>query len=128
MKSLTKILGTLIVPVTLMSCTEIYFSEPQPKGIDPLDNGFEEIIGEYVSLEEDGEKDDTVIITKDEIIFPDEDDMDGELSEDVIVKKYKGRYFLNFRAVTHCILQLGLNEKLNKATLGRRKLPTWVRS
>jgi hypothetical protein len=81
---------------TLASCTEIYFSEPQPKGIKSLDNGFEELIGEYISFDENEDENDTVIITKNRIQFSDEESMDEELSETFIVKKYKSHFFINF--------------------------------
>ena len=106
MKSSTKILGILVFSATLMSCTEIFFSEPQPKGIKPLEDGFAKIAGEYIGKDENTEEGDTVIITRDEIIFPEEDEMDGELSEKVVVKKYKGRYFLNFKNEERGLWQL----------------------
>jgi len=115
MKSTVNII--LLLSITLVSCTEIYFSEPQPKGIDPLDNRFEDIIGHYVSLDGDENKEDTVIITRNEIIFPDEDDTDGELSDKVMVKKYKGRYFLNFMDEEKELWQLVVVEVDNEGNL-----------
>ena len=94
MKSLINI--CLLLSITLVSCTDIYFSEPQPKGVKPLENGFEELIGEYVSFDENSEPDDTVIVTRNKIIFPDDEDMEGELGEMTVVKKFKGHYFMNF--------------------------------
>jgi len=94
MKSLINI--CLLLSITLVSCTDIYFSEPQPKGVKPLDNGFEELIGEYVSFDEDSEPDDTIIVTRNRIIFPDDEEMEGELGEVTVVKKFKGHYFMNF--------------------------------
>ena len=96
MKSLGKLIGIVFLIGIMMSCTDIYFSEPQPKGIKQMENGFEDLIGNYVNVEEDGNTNDTITITRDEIIFPDGDDMDEELSDNVVVKKYKEHYFLNF--------------------------------
>jgi hypothetical protein len=94
MKSLINI--CLLLSITLASCTDIYFNVPQPKGVKPLENGFEELIGEYVSYDENSEPDDTVIVTGNRIVFPDDEDMEGELGEVTVVKKYKGHYFMNF--------------------------------
>ena len=94
MKSLINI--CLLLSIALASCTDIYFSEPQPKGVKPLENGFEELIGEYVSFDEDSEPNDTIIVTRNSIVFPDDEEMEGELGEMTVVKKFKDHYFMNF--------------------------------
>ena len=39
---------------------------------------------------------DTIIVTRDNIIFTDDESSMDELGETIIVKKYKGYYFVNF--------------------------------
>ena len=80
----------LIIIGILSSCTEIYFTEPQPKGIKTVENGLEELAGEYISNEDT----DTLKISKEGIIWS-EDDKEEEALGDLIIKKYKGYYFVN---------------------------------
>ena len=80
----------LIIFFILSSCTEIYFTEPQPKGVKISENGLEELAGEYISSEDT----DTLRVSKEGIMWS-EDDQEEEALGDLIVKKYKGYYFVN---------------------------------
>ena len=87
---------SILLSITIASCTDIYFVEPQPKGVKPLDNGFEELIGEYVSFDSNSDPDDTIIVTKDRIVFPNDEEMEDEFGEIIVVKKFRSHYFINF--------------------------------
>jgi len=78
----------------LVSCTEISYKEPQPKGKKILSQIPGKLHGKYL-LYEDGEPVDTLIvfnsgykIGKDEV---------ASLSDSIVLKYYKGYYFLNMR-------------------------------
>ena len=91
----------LIIIGILSSCTEIYFTEPQPKGIKIAENGLEELAGEYISSEDT----DTLKISKEGIIWS-EDDKEEEALGDLIIKKYKGYYFVNLYSTEKGLWQL----------------------
>jgi hypothetical protein len=85
--------GTLLaLCYFLASCTEIYFPEPQPRGVKVTENGLEELIGEYINTEDN----DTLKVTKEGIVWSEDEDEEETLGKELKVKKYKNRYFVNF--------------------------------
>ena len=95
---------SLIACIAFVSCTEIYFERPQPKGVKPLKEGIRELVGEYISAEDDDDKD-TISVTLDKIVFND-DDLDESLGDIMVIKRYKGYYFLNFHSEEKDLWQL----------------------
>ena len=109
--------SALLLAVIFASCTEIYFPEPQPKGVQPLKNGFQDLIGEYLCYDEDGLQEDTVKVTKTHIQLSEDEFLEEELGEEVVVKKYKGHYFINFHNKEKDLWQLMVVESLNPDSL-----------
>lgn len=90
----------------LASCKEISFREPQPKGRKPLSSVPRKLQGKYLTYQENGElSKDTVVITQygyrfgyfDELPASNhrEDYEEGTLSDTLVLKVYRGYYFLN---------------------------------
>ena len=78
----------------LASCSEISYKEPQPKGIKGLSRVPAKLEGSYLIME-DGELTDTLVVMptgyrigKDEL---------ATLSDSLVMKYYKGYYFINMR-------------------------------
>ncbi len=78
----------------LASCSEISYKEPQPKGIKSLSQVPAKLQGSYLIME-DGELTDTLVVMptgyqlgKDEL---------ASLSDSLVMKFYKGYYFINMR-------------------------------
>lgn len=78
----------------LTSCSEISYKEPQPKGIKSLSQVPQKLQGRYLIAEE-GELTDTLVVMptgyrlgKDEL---------ATFSDSLVMKYYKGYYFINMR-------------------------------
>jgi hypothetical protein len=90
----------------LVSCKEIGFDQPQPKGKKTLSAFPKSLQGKYLTLNDEGEVDkDTVVISPSEYHFAyfepadtaHNDEYDhGALCDTLVLKSYKGYYFLNF--------------------------------
>ena len=91
----------------LISCTEIYFTEPQPKGVKVIPNGLEELAGEYINVEDT----DTLKVSKEGVLWTEDEDEAETLGKEILVKKYKGRYFVNFLNSEKNLWQLFVVEK-----------------
>ncbi|MCU0396518.1 MAG: hypothetical protein MUC73_00310 [Cyclobacteriaceae bacterium] len=84
----------LLLILLNLACTEISYKEPQPKGIKALKEVPSKLNGRYLILESDEPVDTLVIdktgyrLGKDEV---------ASLSDSLILKYYKGYYFLNLR-------------------------------
>ena len=83
-----------ILILTFSACNEISFKEPQPKGKKILSEIPRELVGSYLFAEENGSKQDTIIITKAGYYIP-SDSSKGELGDSLVLKKFKGYYFFN---------------------------------
>lgn len=90
----------------LDACKEISFREPQPRGRRPLSSVPKKLQGKYLTYQENGElSKDTVVITHNGYRFgyfdglpPSnhrEDYEEGILSDSLVLKVYRGYYFLN---------------------------------
>lgn len=106
----------------LASCKEISFREPQPEGRRAMNSVPRKLQGKYLTYEENGVlSKDTVIITPNGYRFgyfdqlpPSnhrEDYETGVLSDSLILKSYKGYYFLNLYERPEWLLRVIKQEK-----------------
>ena len=102
-----KIVSFFLFAVIFASCKEISFREPQPKGRRSLSSIPKRLHGKYLPYQEDGKLSlDTVIISQRGYRFGYFDDIpplhhqdrfdEGTLGDSLILKSYRGYYFLNF--------------------------------
>jgi hypothetical protein len=75
-------------------CKEISYKEPQPKGKRSLSEIPRELRGKYLVVEDNGNNQDTLIVTDNGYHFTG-DSTKGELSDSLVLKKYQGYYFFN---------------------------------
>src|SRR5690242_17570542 len=100
-------LYVVLLFAALSACKEISFREPQPKSKKTLDKFPKSIQGKYLGLEDDG------TLSKDTVVVSEKNyrlgyfKVDGttnsgdafdskELGDSLVLKSYKGYYFLNF--------------------------------
>jgi hypothetical protein len=86
----------VIIPlflVTVVSCKEISFREPQPKGKRALKEIPRELRGEYLLVDEENNKDTLIVTSKGYLIRA--DSTEGILGDSLVLKKFKGYYFFN---------------------------------
>lgn len=97
---------SLLIAVLVFSCKEITFREPQPKGRRNLTSVPERLRGKYLTFQDNGQvSKDTVIITGKGYRFGyfdqvsssayEPDFHSGVLSDSLVLKYYRGYYFLN---------------------------------
>lgn len=91
MKRLTVI---LLFGLLCAACTEISYKEPQPKGVKPLFQVPTKLHGQYL-IQEDGEATDTLVVFLSGYKLGGDDR--AILSDSLVLKYYKGYYFLNSR-------------------------------
>lgn len=107
----------LFLGVSIIACTEITFKEPQPSGIKSLTEFPRSLHGNYIVPQDSGaEKFDTVYIesSRYRINTPSKDGEwlnRGVLSDSLVLKHYKGFYFLNFNADDQWIIRVFRQEK-----------------
>jgi hypothetical protein len=116
----------VIVIITLSiltGCKEISFHEPQPKGKKSLPSIPKNLRGSYLPLKEDGSlAEDTIVIHEKGYRFgylnPEDrnkrskDEYEtGTLSDTLVLKSFKGYYFLNFRENPQWMLRILKIEK-----------------
>lgn len=83
----------LLVVMSLTSCVEVLFEHPQPIGVKEKKQFPKSLQGMYIQDEKD-----TLLITQFEIQeMSGKQDPDMILSSDLILKKYKGLYYLNVK-------------------------------
>jgi len=86
---------SLLLIITLLSCIEVKFEEPQPHGVKQLDVIPENIQGSYLIGNSD-----TLKVYADSFVILKESTKERtvhKLSEFFILKKWKGSYFINIR-------------------------------
>jgi hypothetical protein len=114
------IIGILAI---LVGCKEISFREPQPKGRKPLSQVPKNLHGKYLTVEDNGEiSKDTVVInasgyhfgyfyaTEKAGVKQDKYDI-GILNDSLVIKTFKGYYFLNFNENPEWLLRVIKKEK-----------------
>jgi hypothetical protein len=79
----------------LVSCKEITYTEPQPKGKKMLVEIPKSLRGKYLLIDDNGIDKDTLYIDKDGYHIRGESVDEGILGDSLVLKKYKGYYFLN---------------------------------
>jgi len=116
-------MNKVIILVSLLliaSCKEVSFRDPQPAGRKPLKSVPKSLQGRYLGLEESGEPSkDTVVITSRGYYFAYSNQVDqgkseydeGLLSDSLILKSYKGYYFLNINENPEWLLRVIKQEK-----------------
>ena len=96
----------LLIAVLIFSCKEITFREPQPNGRRTLLSVPEKLRGKYLTFQDNGQvSKDTVVITANGYRFGyfdqisssahEPDYHSGVLSDSLVLKYYRGYYFLN---------------------------------
>ena len=117
-----KCLPVFLAAVLLMySCKEVTFREPQPRGRRALTSIPEKLQGKYLTFQENGElSSDTVIVTRrgyrfgyfNKVVDSGREDYDaGVLSDSLVLKSYRGYYFLNFYEDPEWLLRVVKQEK-----------------
>jgi len=108
-----------LLGVSCIACTEITFKEPQPKGIKSLTEFPRSLQGNYIVPQDSGsEKFDTVYIEPsryriNSLIKEGEWMNRGVISDTLVLKSYKGFYFLNFYTDKQWIVRVFTQEKNN---------------
>lgn len=92
MKSRVLLVGLCIC--LLGACTEICYKEPQPKGVKSLREVPSRLQGSYLIQEDDKSMDTLMVMNTGYVINNDEV---AYLSDSIVLKYYKGYYFLNTR-------------------------------
>ncbi|MCI0751121.1 MAG: hypothetical protein L0Y35_04730 [Flammeovirgaceae bacterium] len=93
------------------SCTEVSFTVPQPKGIKKLIEIPDQFVGKYVSTYS-SETTDTLVISKTGYLIkevkekPDINLERGSLSDSLVIKFYRGYYFVNMKENDQWILRI----------------------
>jgi hypothetical protein len=85
----------LLLGLFLAACTEISYKEPQPKGVKPLSRVPAKLHGQYL-IHEDNDVTDTLTVSQTGYLLGDDDH--AVLSDSLVLKYYKGYYFLNSRS------------------------------
>jgi len=83
----------LLILLTVASCKEISFREPQPKRKRALKEIPRELRGEYLLVDEDNNRDTIIVTAKGYLIRS--DSTEGILGDSLVLKKFKGYYFFN---------------------------------
>ena len=86
-------ISVLLLIAVFISCKEISYKEPQPRGMRALSEIPRDLTGEYYILDDDGNAD-TLAVTRNGY-FIRSDSTKGSLGDSLVLKKYKGYYFFN---------------------------------
>src|SRR6187549_542904 len=95
----------------LLSCKEITYKEPQPKGKKILVEIPKPLRGKYLLIDDNGIDKDTLYISKDRFHMRGENPDEGILGDSLVLKKYKGYYFLNINQRPEWALRVIKQEK-----------------
>jgi hypothetical protein len=94
----------------LASCKEVSFPEPQPAGVQQLNEVPQALRGKYVGVNDQGTDTDTLVIESWGYHFRDTQDKDwlgkGVLNDSLVVKFYQNHYFVNFRSGDQWVLRV----------------------
>jgi hypothetical protein len=107
-----KVSCLLLFGLVITACTEISFQEPQPKGVKKLKTFPPSLHGRYLLPEEsDHQPPDTLIISNNayKIVgaINKNDLLDqGTLGDSLVLKNYKGYYFINFHLDNHWVIRV----------------------
>ena len=98
-----KNLVLLFLGIVLFSCTEISYKEPQPKGIKALSKIPSALHGTYHWK---GDEQDTIIIFDGGFKSIDKKEDALYVSDSLVLKKYKGNYYINYRDDSRWLLRI----------------------
>jgi PBP1b-binding outer membrane lipoprotein LpoB len=98
----------LLLAIFLSGCTEVSYREPQPKGKRALSSVPKKLQGKYVV--KDNDEKDTLIVTSTGYIIASEQ-VQVPLSDSLVLKKYKGYYFINLNEDPEWLLRVFRREK-----------------
>jgi hypothetical protein len=100
----------LILTILATSCVEISYQEPQPKGIKPLAAVPKKLQGSYQLTENGKVMDDVMVVFKNGYRFKSKDSSEKAeeflLGDSIVLKYYKGYYFVNNRATYNWHLRI----------------------
>lgn len=91
--------------IALLSCKEITFKEPQPRGKKSLKEIPEALVGSYLLTDEKDGATDTLIVTSKGYVVA-SDKKGGVLGDSLVLKKYKGYYFVNINENPEWLLRV----------------------
>ena len=89
-----KIIPLLSILFILFGCKEISFREPQPKGVASLKETPKKLRGTYLLKAEGDNSQDTLFVGSDGYLVA-SDKKKNVLSDSLVLKKYKGYYFIS---------------------------------
>ncbi|HEY0652330.1 MAG TPA: hypothetical protein VGD65_04340 [Chryseosolibacter sp.] len=112
----------LLISIALLGCKEVSFKEPQPKGKKELTSVPKNIQGSYLVLTDEGiPSKDTIVISArgyrfgyfdpEERAAKNDEYEEGVLSDSMILKSYKGYYFLSLKENPEWIVRVLKEEK-----------------
>ena len=105
-----KIIPFVSFLILLFACKEITFREPQPKGKKSLKEIPEKLCGMYLLNAEDDNTQDTLYVTKDGYMMA-SDKKKNPLGDTLVVKNFKGYYFVNTNENPEWLLRIIKPEK-----------------
>jgi hypothetical protein len=85
----------LLMLLALISCKEISFREPQPKGKSQLEEVPKSIRGSYLMVDDEGKAKDTLTVTSHGYLTGHNPKEEALLSDSMVLKHFKGYYFLS---------------------------------
>jgi hypothetical protein len=131
-----RIFSLLLIAVVLLGCKEVSFKEPQPKEKKALTMIPKNLQGKFLVMTDDGAPSkDTVVITArgyhfgyfdpEERALKNDEYEEGVLSDSMVLKSYKGYFFLSLNENPEWILRILKEEKngdLTYMTLEDKKM------
>src|SRR3982751_1576207 len=90
----------------LLACNEISFQQPQPKGKKTLSKIPSGLTGQYLLSDPDSPATDTLFVTSDGYRVGHNPKEKKTLGDSIILKCYKGYYFLNINTNPEWILRV----------------------
>lgn len=99
-----------VVLIVLFACKEITFKEPQPRGKKSLKEIPDALVGSYVLTDEKDGSTDTLIVNS-KGYFVASDKKGDELGDSLVLKKFKGYYFISVNENPEWLLRVVEQEK-----------------
>lgn len=102
-----KNLSCLILFLAAVACKEISYQEPQPRGKKTLQEIPAKLRGKYLLRDEKSSEHDTLVVTNKGYFFSSDSARESaHLSDSLVMKSYKGYYFINMNENPEWILRL----------------------